>query len=273
MSPASYQKALSTFDAQLTLRFRDLGGARRQTTVRTKMSVVQLALSNAKTDLERLDPPTAVQSAHAALLDAVATLATDLANAESAAAGGQVCAGSSATALISRSDGARQVRAAAAKVAAADPSHKYRVGGFMPPSQADRNQRLGNGTMIRSPTGGSGRLEIDNGGGNDTVVSMVRVGARTPVLTVYVRGGAKTNVGRIRDGTYRIFMTGGQDWDPALHVFTRNCNFQQFDNTFPFTTTYTANGSTSRGWKITLLPVVGGNASTSDVAPDNFPTN
>jgi len=272
MSPASYQKALSAFDARLGKQFAALRRARRPNAVRKTMSGIQMALSDAKADLGSLDPPVAVQQAHAALLGAVDALATDLAGAESAASEGRVCAGSSATALISRTAGARQVRAAAANVAAAswDRAHKYRVGVFMPREQPDRNRRLDNRTVIRRPTGGLGELTIDNHGGDDTVMSVVRQGgARTPVLVVYVRGGGKATVNGIRDGTYRVFMTGGRDWDPALHVFTRDCTFERFDDTISYTTT--ANTYTTHTY--TLRPLTGGNASTSNVDPDSFPPN
>jgi hypothetical protein len=269
ISPVSYQKALTAFDTQLARQFRALRRAQKPATVRTTMSDMQAALSNAKADLELLDPPVAVQSAHAALLDSVDVLTTDLAGAESAAADGQVCAGPSATALISRTAGAQQVRAAAANVATADRAHKYRVAGFLPTRRADRNRRLGNRTEIRHSTDGPGRLKIDNGAGDDTVVSLVRRGTHTPVLAVYVRGGAKTTVGRIGDGTYQIFMTSGQDWDPALRVFTRDCAFERFDDPFRYITTPTK----YPGWEITLRKAVGGNAKTSNVPPESFPIN
>jgi hypothetical protein len=47
-----------------------------------------------------------------------------------------------------------QLRTAAATVASADPSQKYRVGRFMPPRQADRDQRLGNRSVITAPAAG-----------------------------------------------------------------------------------------------------------------------
>jgi len=268
MSPASYQRELSAFDARLGRQFAALRKARTLNAVRKTMLDLQVTLFDAKADLGLLDPPVAVQSAHDALLGAVDALETDVADAVSAAADGQVCAGSSATALISRTDGARQVRTATTKFAA-DRSHKYRVGRFMPRKQGDRNRRLGNGTVIHHSTSGSGHLEIDNRGSGDTVVSLVRPGARRPVVAVYVRGGGTTTVRQIGDGTYRIFMTGGRDWDPALHVFTRYCTFERFEKLFPYRTTAT----TYPGWKIWMKRTPGGNAKTSRVEPDSFPPN
>jgi hypothetical protein len=269
MSPASYQKALSAFDARLAKQFETLRKARKPSAVRKTMSGIQATLSDAKADLGLLDPPVAVEPAHTALLDAMETLATDLAGAESEAADGQVCAGSSATALISRTDGARQVRAAAAKVAVADRAHKYQVGRFVPRSRGDRSRRLGNGTVIRRPAGGLGQLKIDNRGGDDLVMSLVRQGAHTPVLAVFVRGGGKATVSGIRDGRYRVFMTAGRDWDSALRVFTRDCTFERFDDPAPYTTT----AGTYTVLTYTLRLAGGGNASTSPVGSDSFPSN
>ena len=265
MSPASYQRELSAFDARLGRQFAALRKARTLNAVRKTMLDLQVTLFDAKADLGLLDPPVAVQSAHDALLGAVDALETDVADAVSAAADGQVCAGSSATALISRTDGARRVRAAATTFRA----REYQVGRFMPRRQSDRNRRLGNGTVIRRPAGGLGLLKVDNRGGDDLVMSLARQGAHTPVLAVYVRGGGKAAVSGIGDGRYRTFMTGGRDWDPALHVFTRYCTFERFDDPAPYRTT----ARTHTVATYTLWPPGGGTASVSLVPPDSFPSN
>jgi hypothetical protein len=120
---------------------------------------------------------------------------------------------------------------------------------------------------VKRTRGGSGHLKIDNGGSSDAVISVVRSGSKRAAITVYVRARGKHTVTGVRDGTYRIYMSSGVDWDNRGKRFNRNCGFSKFDDSFKFTTTsrqYTI-------WSITLTPVLGGNASTSGVEPEDFP--
>jgi hypothetical protein len=114
---------------------------------------------------------------------------------------------------------------------------------------------------------GQGQLKIENGGSSDAVINLVLGSAKTPTVSVYVRAKGKHTVSSIKDGTYRIYMTGGKDWDGRAKAFSRNCNFQRFEDTFKFTTT----SSQYTIWTITLTPVAGGNARTSEVDPNSFP--
>jgi len=72
----------------------------------------------------------------------------------------------------------------------------------------------------------------------------------------------------VRDGTYRIFVASGVDWDGSLRAFTRTCDFRKFDDTLKFSTTSTQ----FTVWTITLQATGGGNTPTSDVDPDQFPS-
>src|SRR5262249_60644110 len=122
ISPESYQNALRAFDAQLARQFPALRRARTPKAVGKAISTMQVVLSRAKATLEHLRPPAAPQSAHDALLHSLDVLAPDLANAGSAAADRQVCAGPSAIALISRARRAKPGRLAAAQGGPADPA-------------------------------------------------------------------------------------------------------------------------------------------------------
>jgi hypothetical protein len=97
----------------------------------------------------------------------------------------------------------------------------------------------------------------------------VPTSGKKPTLTVYVRSKAKFTATGVADGTYRIYSATGQDWNASKKGFTRGCGFTKFDDTFKFTTTSTS----STIWQITLTPVANGNASTSSVDPDAFPTD
>ncbi|MGH3669019.1 MAG: hypothetical protein ACRDSH_00040, partial [Pseudonocardiaceae bacterium] len=155
-----------------------------------------------------------------------------------------------------------------AGTASAAPFHGAAVSAQPPPGDSDR--RLANGQFVRSGSRtGKGELTIDNGGGHDAVITMAMNG--NPVYSVYVRNGATYTVRGIRDSTYEIFFTTGTDWDSQNRDFTRERALQRFDQTFPFTTTRTATELRWTTGKITLNPVVGGNASTSSVDPKDYP--
>jgi hypothetical protein len=168
---------------------------------------------------------------------------------------------------MSRGSGAAQIRSAAGRLATADPAHRYRVGSFLPARTADRKRRLGTGTMLKRPGGGSGHLTITNGGGVDAVVTMTPFGLPRSVVTVYLRSKGTFTVTGIPDGRYTVYVTSGNDWDSPARVFTRGCNFTRFDDRFDFTTT----SSQYTIWRITLHAATGGNARTSGVDPDSFP--
>jgi hypothetical protein len=177
------------------------------------------------------------------------------------------CPAASPWATVLQSGWADGIREDAKKLAAADPAFKF--GSFLPPAPKESKRRLKSGTFIkRSSSGGSGHFKIKNGA-DDTVVSLVPAKGKKPkpVLTVYVRGGKTFTAKGVRDGTYRVYTASGEDWDKGKKGFTRDCSFSRFDDKFKFTTT----SFSASIWTVTLTPVVGGNASTSDVDPNAFP--
>jgi hypothetical protein len=79
-----------------------------------------------------------------------------------------------------------------------------------------------------------------------------------------VRGKGKHTVKGIKAGTYQVYTASGVDWDAKKKGFTRDCGFSKFEDDFKF-------DSAGVRWTITLEQVVGGNASTADVDPGEFP--
>ncbi len=134
------------------------------------------------------------------------------------------------------------------------------------PPAGEQNRRLPNGQFIRAGNRtGMGELVIDNGGNHDGVITLAR--NKSAVYSVYVQQGSKFTVKGIRDGIYEVFFTTGADWDSQARNFTRERSLQRFDDTFDFTTTRTA----ATAWDITIFPVLGGNARTSVINPNEFP--
>ncbi|WP_052809015.1 hypothetical protein [Streptomyces natalensis] len=197
------------------------------------------------------------------LASALRSLGQDL---RSARGGGGRCAASPRVELGTAS-GPKEVKEASRALTALG----YDAALDLPRTEQAKHRRLGNGTLIRDGSrGGLGRLTIDNGTGTDAVVSLTR-GSRT-ALSVYVRHGSDTTVGSVSSGSYTVYFTTGEDWDGGKRSFTRQCSFQKFDDTADFRTVRVAGGTQYTVLRFTLNKVIGGNATTSDVPPGEFPS-
>jgi hypothetical protein len=266
LDPASFQSALDAANKQLTDGINKLRQATTPKAVSTAADALATTVSSQASSLSALTPPEGAATAHRDLVDALSALEDDMTAVSSSADSRNVCTGGSASAELSRAEGAADLRTAITALGAADPAAKYRFGSFLPGPTKDQNRRKANGSYITRTTGGSGQLKIDNGNNVDTVVKLVKVGSKKAAVSVYVRGTKKVTTGRIKDGTYQVFTSSGADWDGAR--FTRNCQFSKFDSNMKFTTTsrqYTI-------WEIGLKTRLGGNVSSSDVDPDTFPS-
>lgn len=126
---------------------------------------------------------------------------------------------------------------------------------------------LANGTILKKSgvfLRGNGELQIKNGTELDAVAKLIRNG--TSVLTVYIKANNNYTLLNISDGIYWLAFTQGSDWDSATQKFKRNIEYSVFDETFNFATTerqYTT-------FEVTLNPVLGGTAKTSNVDPQQF---
>ncbi|ROT33292.1 hypothetical protein [Micromonospora sp. HM5-17] len=267
ISPQEYQTLLTAVDKSVDDAFAKLREAKNPKAVGTAVDGIEAAVEEQIAALSKITPPPNVATAHADLLSGLEALVDSLAETGSAAGAGEVCVGSSALARLSRESSAEEVRAAQQALATADPAQPYQVGSLVPEKTSDSNRRLSNGKFLKRTKSGLGQLKIENGGSSDSVINLVRSGSKSPMVSVYVRAKGKFTVTGVRDGTYRIYMTGGKDWDGKAKAFSRDCSFQRFEDTFKFTTTSTQYTI----WTITLTPTVGGNARTSDVDPSSFP--
>ena len=263
LTPEQYVQALAASDTAIATTFGKL-----KTSDNTAFAKAAPAASSAiraeAGKLRAAQPPAAAATAHGQLTLELESLG-DMVD-ESASAKPE-CPAASPWATVLQSGWADGIREDAKKLAAADPTYKF--GSFLPAAPKETKRRLKSGTFIkRSSNRGSGHFKIKNGA-DDTVVSLVPAKGKKPkpVLTVYVRGGKTFTAKGVRDGTYRVYTASGEDWDKGKKGFTRDCSFSKFDDKFKFTTT----SFSASIWTITLTPVVGGNASTSDVDPNAFP--
>lgn len=147
----------------------------------------------------------------------------------------------------------------------------YRVPLTLPKTEKPKHRRLGNGHFVKdSGRSGLGRLTVDNDTDSDAVISL-NTGKHTSFM-VYVRKNAKTTVRGVRNGSYTVYFTTGADWNSAKRSFTRGCEFQKFDDKANFRTRSVSGGTQYQilTFSLGLTPL--GNATTSDVPADEFPS-
>ena len=126
---------------------------------------------------------------------------------------------------------------------------------------------LSNGTILKKNNiylQEDGELQIKNGTDLDAVIKLICDG--TSVLTVYVKANNTYTMRNISDGIYWLVFAQGLDWDSVTKKFKRNTQYSAFEDTFDFTTTY----NQYTVFEITLNPVIGGTAETSDIQGNQF---
>jgi hypothetical protein len=262
LTPEQYGQMLAASDATIGTSFKKLNTSDSAAFAKAAPAAASAIRAEAG-KLRAATPPAGAAAAHGQLaleLESLGDMVDESASAK------QECPAASPWSAVLQSGWADGIREDAKKLAAADPSYKF--GSFLPAAPKEQKRRLKNGTFLKRASGGSGHLKIKNGA-DDTTISLVPTKGKKPkpVLTVYVRGGGTFTAKGVKDGTYRVFTASGEDWDKGRKGFTRDCSFSKFDDTFKFTTT----SFSASIWTITLTPVVGGNASTSDVDPKSFP--
>ncbi|MBS2534035.1 hypothetical protein KGQ20_14775 [Catenulispora sp. NF23] len=258
MSSAAYAQSLTSVSAQLAPDVAAVVNAETPDAAKTALSKLSTDANNLSSGLPS-DPPDALSAPTQQLSTALGTLST---SADSTAndVGAAVCTSASALAEFTRSDGAKAMRDAATALGAVDPAYGKDVAGFLPAPIADQTRQLGNGQVLRHSSG-PGSLTINNSG-TDAVVTLTKVGTKTPVASVYVRGNGDTTLDDIPGDTFDIYVSSGTDWDSAAQKFTRQCSFQKTDSTWDFS---------DSNWSLTLTPVENGNLTVSQLGAGDAP--
>jgi hypothetical protein len=268
VSPEVYRTTLLGATTPINKAMADLAGAGSVKELSARIANLESAADQAATRLQQQAPPPAVAAEHAKLVAALRQFDDDLNTLSESVDGRDLCTASSARTELGRADGTTALRAAAAALTAKAPDDKLALA--LPAAARPATHRLSNGHFVRSGRrGGRGTLTIDNGGDSDAVITLAK--GKHPVVSVYVRKNKKYKVTGIGDGSYNVFFTGGDDWDGKARRFARKCAFQQFDDKLAFRTTRTATEIRWSTWSITLQPVLGGTARTSDVDPGDYP--
>ncbi|GAB2634953.1 hypothetical protein [Nocardia goodfellowii] len=117
------------------------------------------------------------------------------------------------------------------------------------------NRRAENGQVVQQDgLVGAGSLTIINDDKSDVAVVVTNGDPKNPQATIYVQAHSRATLDGIA-GTYFVYLKFGVDWDETTLMFTRDRQFQKFDDPF----------DAASDWEVTLKPSIAGNASTSDV--------
>ena len=135
-------------------------------------------------------------------------------------------------------------------------------------------KRPANGTILSNKLkGGRGQLTITNGDERDAVVVLAKSSSpKKALLAVYVRANKSKTIKGIKDGKYVVYFTMGKRWDSHTRAFTSGQEKRRFQDTMRFKTTRSAYMITYSIWTISLHQVAGGNAPTTGVGDEEFPS-
>jgi hypothetical protein len=271
VSVQEYGTALANALQPLGSALQDLNKAKAYKGLGARVTAVEKAAAQAATTLGQVTPPPEVAAEHPRLVSALQQFDGELRGLGTDISERDLCTGSVVRDKLGQSDGTAALRTAMTPLPAKLPGVALTL--TLPDANTKSASRPANGHFVRSNSrAGRGTLSINNDGGSEDAVVTLAKGGKAAV-SVYVREAKKYTVTGVNDGKYTTFFTSGTDWDPQAKAFGRHCTFQRFDDPMSFHTIRTATQIRWRTWKITLHKVVGGNASTSDVDPDEFPTD
>jgi hypothetical protein len=131
----------------------------------------------------------------------------------------------------------------------------------------NRSQTLST-VLISQAMGGA--LTVSNGTNRDAFVKLIEPNSGILLAGFFVKSNSSYTLEQIPDGTYRVLFALGQGWNPNTQVFTKNKQFAKFNKPLAYTTTQLSNSIQYKVFKITLHPVVGGQARTSGVSEQEF---
>ncbi|MEO3807491.1 hypothetical protein ABGB17_00665 [Sphaerisporangium sp. B11E5] len=264
VTPAEYGAALEAAVGPVGSSLDDIAKSRSLKSLGGRVERARGVTGDAVDRLAAVTPPPDVTAEHSDLIAALRGLEGDLDGLRDSVSGRSLCTAPAVLARLGKGEGLGAVRTAGGDLAAKGDYPADVVDVKIP---KEEKRRLSNGALVRSGgRGGLGRFTVDNGNSQDAVVTLVR--GKTKGTSFYIRKNRKATIRSIPDGTYNVYYTVGTDWDRGRRAFTRDCAFRRFERPIRFRTTSTQYTT----WTVTLNSVVGGNARTNDVDPDDFPS-
>jgi hypothetical protein len=271
-SPDAYGQALAAAGRPVTAALAGIANAKALQPLTQRLVDAEQAAGQAAEQLGGITPPEEVRAEHSDLVQGFKQLNADLGGLRDAVKGRELCTASVVMAGLGEAEGLVAVLDASKALAAKGGGQGFNVGLVAPPQSQVQGGRPSNGQFIRKGSRtGRGELTVENGGQRDAVITLA-LGKR-PAFAIYVRKGAKHTVTGIQDGSYRVFYTSGSGWDLKARAFGRDCSFDRFDDSLGFETIQAGIQTRWSTWTIKLQPVAGGNASTSEVDPADFPAS
>jgi hypothetical protein len=261
----AYKSELDTKRKEMLGAINGISGARSLKTLDKRVQGAQEQLLGAANDLAAMAPPQEVRAQHDAYVTSLRDFATQLGTTAGKVTSRNLC--TSGAVLTDLGGSLKSLdQAGGALQSAGFPADVVTV-----KAKGKQSRRLGNGHYLRkgSMTGRSS-LQIDNGATRDAVITVVK--GKSKAFSVYVRKKSKFKVRGVRDGSYKIYFMHGVDWDGKSKTFSRECSYERFQKSVKFKTTFTSTQILWHDWRVTLHAIRGGNARTSDVDPDQFPS-
>jgi len=259
VSADQYQQALDALDHDLGPEVATLGSVTNAVTVGAAAKAIQATLLVQVPKLKAILPPAPTRPAHEHLLGALRDFGADVDDTVAKAGGNRLCGGVSALAALTGGNGASALRQAAGELATADPARAYHAGSFLPGATPEPDRRLANGATIKKPGSRAvNRLKIDNQATHDAVLSGAPPGSPSATFMVYVRAGESYTFVGVPDGSYRVYVTVGVDWDSAGKTFTRDCTYDHIVK--PELMDFTSSRTQYSQWAVTVnaIPVTAG---------------
>ena len=268
LSIKDYSNRLTKAVDPLAAALDELATARGYKGLERRVTGIESAAAKAATELDQLNPPTGLDGTHAQLVTALQSFAGDTGRIGTKVDGRSLCTGAVVRAGLGNVDATASLRKAVASMYAKLPGDQRVL--KLPSADQKGDPRPSTGTYIRDVNRNArAELEVKNGGSSDAVVTLTK--GDKPDISVYVRKGKTYTVRGVPDGTYAVYFKNGSGWDDAARAFGRNCRFQKFADPMRFRTTRDTRGVYWQNFTITLNPVLGGNAQTDEVDPDDFP--
>jgi len=147
-------------------------------------------------------------------------------------------------------------------------TYEIEIGGVKDVIKIIQPVRLSTGTfLVNWISVGWGELTIENGLALDAVVILTNWWQKTPLMAVYIRSKDSYTMTHIRDGTYVLYFSLGEDWDNDSKEFVGKTTYERFEDELEFETI----GNMYTTYKVTLHPVVGGTAETEYLGEGEFP--
>ncbi|MFG3439465.1 hypothetical protein ACGF0J_19675 [Nonomuraea sp. NPDC047897] len=266
LAPEAYKGELEPRRKTMADALKAVVDARSVKSLGSRLESAGEELDGAATALAALSPPEQVRPQHEAYVSSLRDFATGLTAAAGRVGSRDLCtSGAVLTDLDDRLEDLDKAGEALQKAG------DYPADVVTVKAKGKQSRRLGNGTFVRRGSlNGRGSLQIHNGDSRDAVVTLMR--GKSKAFSVYVRKKTKYKIQGVSDGTYRIFFTHGVDWDGKSRAFTRDCGFERFQESVKFKTTYTSTRIRWHDWRVTLHAISGGNAKTTGVDPEDFPS-